>query len=152
MKKLLSLALLSTLICFSVQAEEGVYSNGEITKCGKDETLICDLYGNLLDGVVKEYHTDGTLYRETPYKNGQIDGVEKWYNEDGTLSSETPYKNGQIDGVVKLYIEDGTLYNETPYKNGQEDDVVKIYREDGTTLDKEIHYDKNGEIIKEVKY
>ena len=104
MKKLLSLALLSTLICFSVQAEEGVYSDSEITNYGRDETLICDLYGNLLDGVVKEYREDGTLWYETPYKNGQIDGVEKWY------------------------------------------------REDGTTLDKEIHYDKNGKIIKEVKY
>ena len=128
MKKLLSLALLSTLICFSVQAEEGVYSDGEITKCGRDETLICDLYGNLLVGVVKEYREYGTLWYETPYKNGQKDGVAKWYREDGTL------------------------YREIPYKNGQEDDVVKEYREDGTTLDKEIHYDKNGKIIKEVKY
>ena len=102
MKKLLSLALLSTLICFSVQAEEGVYSDGEIIKCGIDETLICDLYGNLLVGVVKKYRKDGTLRHETPYKNGQVDGVVKEYREDGTtLDKETHYKNGKIIKEVK---------------------------------------------------
>jgi antitoxin component YwqK of YwqJK toxin-antitoxin module len=91
MKKLLSLALLSTLICFSVQAEEGVYSDGEITNCGRDETLICDLYGNLLVGVVKKYRKDGTLRHETPYKNGQIDGVKKYYHKDNSIFSRMDY-------------------------------------------------------------
>ena len=119
MKKLLSLIILSMLVCFSAQAEEKVYSIDETKKCAKDETLLCDLDGSLITGYFKEYYSDGTLWYEKPYKDGKRDGVHKEYFIDGTLWIEHPYKDGKEDGVVKEYHENGTLARELYYENGK---------------------------------
>ena len=150
MTKLLSLIILSMLVSFAVQAEEKVYSIEETKKCAEEETLMCDLDGNLITGYFKEYHTDGTLWREIPYKDGKKDAVAKHYRSDGTLWRETPYKNGEKEGVEKYYYENGTSRRETPYENGEIDGIQKYYSEEGS-LEKEIYYE-NGRKIKEVKY
>ena len=85
MKKLLSLIILSMLVCFSAQAEEREYTEDEIKECTEDKNLLCDLDGNFVTGYFKEYDSDGTLRYETSYKKGKEDGVAKAYNENGTL-------------------------------------------------------------------
>ena len=66
MTKLLSLIILSMLVCFSAQAEEKVYTKEEVKECTEDKTLMCDLERNLLNGVVKEAREDRSLLSETP--------------------------------------------------------------------------------------
>ena len=47
-------------------------------------------------------------------------------------------KNGKLEGILKTYY-DGKLSMELPYKNGKKNGIAK-------------HYDRNGKLIKQVKY
>ncbi|MCI5786346.1 MAG: hypothetical protein MR025_02705 [Helicobacter trogontum] len=57
--------------------------------------------------AAREYHKNGRLERETPYKDNKRNGVEKGYHENGRLKSQVPYKDGKVEGVEKLYHENG---------------------------------------------
>ena len=45
-----------------------------------------------MTGVVREYYEDGSLYRETPYQNGEVHGIEKNYDKNGRLIREAPFR------------------------------------------------------------
>ena len=95
----------------------------------------CKTEADKISGCVeREYHSNGKIYWETPYKNGKIEGIEKWYYENGNLDTETPYKNGKKEGVEKWYNESGNLIRKTPYKNGKTHGDVKYYTENGKLL------------------
>ncbi|WP_281650667.1 toxin-antitoxin system YwqK family antitoxin [Helicobacter bilis] len=77
-----------------------------------DTTMLkeCENHADKISGCVeREYHSNGKLMRETPYKNGKIEGIEKWYDESGNLASEIPHKNDEAHGNLKYYTEDGKL-------------------------------------------
>lgn len=70
--------------------------------------------------VVKEYNSNGKLWRETPYKNGKFEGVAKVYYENGKLMGEIPFKNNEIEGIGKMYDTNGNLRLEVPSLNNKQ--------------------------------
>ena len=95
----------------------------------------CENHADKISGCVeKKYDSNGKLWVETPYKNGERDGIAKVYFEDGKLTSETPYKNGKIEGIEKWYYESGNLASEIPHKNDEAHGNLKYYTEDGKLL------------------
>ena len=56
-----------------------------------------------LDGMYKEYYSNGKLLKEIEYKNGVQDGVFRYYDEKGNVTIEYQYKNGEkvSGGMVK---------------------------------------------------
>ena len=50
-----------------------------LKECGNEEDKISGC-------VEREYHSNGKLMRETPYKNGEIEGMVKQYYENGRSS------------------------------------------------------------------
>ena len=102
MKKLLFLIILSMLFCFSVLAKE--YIESEVKICTKDETLMCDLNENLLNGDVKFYNQDGSLKKTTHYKNGKkikkegntVKKKKKSVKKDGKAVKKVLDKNKKV--------------------------------------------------------
>ena len=102
-----------------------------------DTTMLkeCENHADIISGCVeREYHSNGKIYWETPFKNGGREGIEKWYYESGELRAETPYKNGKKEGIEKWYYENGNLEGETPFKNGKAEGIGKWYYENGNLM------------------
>ena len=95
-----------------------------------------------MNGIGKEYYSDGTIRTETPYKNNKPNGVVKTYDVLGNLESEVPFTDNEIDGVAKYYRTNGKLRFEISYKNGILDGAHRIYNEfDGSILSEEFYKD-----------
>ncbi len=115
-----------------------------------EEKIFYDIKTNQpMAGIHQEFRDDGTLWKETPYKNGKIDGTVKHYFENGVLSWEENYKDGRLNGVSKAYYESGAVKNESFYvddlidgekefyengklKREETDSFTREYREDGS--------------------
>jgi len=95
----------------------------------------------LLDGVVKEYHSNGNLISNVIYKNKCLDGIGEFFHSNGQIKSRGMYKkpkkdcfrqgfgsaefegvlmyqNGNKDGLWEYFNEDGTLEKTETYKDG----------------------------------
>jgi antitoxin component YwqK of YwqJK toxin-antitoxin module len=59
------------------------------------------------DGVVREWHANGNVLRETPYRNGAVDGVVSQWNSEGKLLGQYTLSAGL--GIQRKWNEDGTL-------------------------------------------
>ena len=70
----------------------------------------CKTEEDRISGCVKrDYHSNGKLWEEIPYKNNKREGMSKWYYENGSLKAETPFNNNGVNGDMKLYTEDKKL-------------------------------------------
>ena len=95
----------------------------------------CKSEEDKISGCVKrDYHSNGKLWEEIPYKNDKREGMTKWYYENGNLESEEPYKNGKREGMSKWYYENGSLKAETPFNNNGVNGDMKLYTEDKKLL------------------
>ena len=64
----------------------------------------CKSEADKISGCVKrDYHSNGNLWREIPYKNGKREGIAKEYYENGNLKVEIPFNNNGVNGDMKLY-------------------------------------------------
>ena len=92
-----------------------------------------------IDGEVKEYFADGSLYATTNYKNGKLDGAEKKYFFNGQLAYELYYKEGVPDGEYITY-----------HLNGEINEKGKLV--EGERVGKWLSYDEDGNIQEESNY
>ena len=93
--------------------------------------------GEYLKGIGKEYKDDGKLLYDGEYLNGKRNGKGKTYDDNGKLIYEGEYLNGKQNGKGKVYYSDGKLMLEGEFLNGKKWNIKE--------------YDKNGEIIHELK-
>ena len=93
--------------------------------------------GNYINGIGKEYYDDGTLFFEGEYLNGKRNGNVKFYNHNGKLLSECIFKNGLKNGKFIEYYNDGKVFTKGEFLNNKEWNTEE--------------YDKNGNIINEIK-
>lgn len=99
-----------------------------------DTTMLkeCENQADKISGCVeREYHSNGKLMRETPYKNGEIEGMVKQYYENGNLVVEIPFKNYKANGIAKWYYENGNIKTEAMYKDNKQEGVIKMYDTSG---------------------
>ena len=122
MKKGLFVFLL--IFCCSLLAMVKVYNSGDLSPC---DDKMCEQSENLANGILKEYHENGNLAFEAPWKNGMPEGIEKVYYENGNLEFEALWKNNKIEGISKWYYENGNLKFEIPWKNNKIEGIVKRY-------------------------
>ena len=57
-----------------------------------------DARGQLKNGIVKEYFTDGTLMCEGKYKDGKKVGQWKYYLRNGRLKAVGKFAGGKMTG------------------------------------------------------
>jgi len=58
------------------------------------------------DGLVREWHENGNLLRETPYTRGEINGVVKQWSSSARLLGECAISMGR--GVRREWYDDGS--------------------------------------------
>jgi len=75
----------------------------------------------------KTFYEDGTLHRETNYKDGKKEGKETVYHLNGNKSGETNYKDGKKEGKESGFVPNGKISSELNYVNGKEDGIQKSY-------------------------
>ncbi|MDT8412427.1 MAG: tetratricopeptide repeat protein [Vicingaceae bacterium] len=99
------------------------------------------VFSNLNDepeGDYISYYENGNVESKGKYKQGTMIGNWQYFNPNGEKTEEVFYdEKGKKTGVYKQYDIDGVLFNEIDYKN----ETPIAYR----------FYNKNGEIIKDVK-
>ena len=120
MKKILFILFFLSTIFFC-------FSNNNITIYPQD-----NISNN---GVYETFYEDGQLKSKGTYIKGKKEGLHKWWYSNGSLEREGYYLNGKKDGVYRWWYLSGQLYIKGEYK-------------EGVLLDKNICYDKRGNIIK----
>ena len=113
-----------------------------------DTTMLkeCENHADIISGCVeREYHSNGKIYWETPFKNGGREGIERWYYENGNLEGEIPYKNGKREGTAKGYDKLGNLQIEMSFLNDMPQGDTRFYTTDKKLL--ALLKVENGEFI-----
>ena len=109
--------------------------NGLYRVWGKNNTLSSEYtYKNgKRDGKHIQYHDDGKKIKMVRYyKNGQLDGLCREWWSNGKLYDEFYYKNGELDGTYVSWYEDGQMAKKTCFKNGNMDVYYISFDEDGS--------------------
>lgn len=75
-----------------------------------------------IDGVLKEWYTEGKPLREEGYKAGKLDGVSRAWDESGRLVSEQCYRNETLDGKAVKWHFEGSDRGEIEVAYHQQDD------------------------------
>lgn len=112
---------LTLIVFFSLSACESLEKGSKKNKQPKD-------------GVVKQYHADGSLKNEIPFERGKKNGVAKNYYKNGRLRQQVSYVDNIKHGDVITYYESGKKYQVTPYDSGRIHGIRKKYRMDGRLM------------------
>lgn len=72
-------------------------------------------------GWARQYHDNGKVCQETPYRNGVVEGEEHDFDEAGRLQASTTYAGGKLHGPFRRYDEAGKLRIEGAYAEGEKD-------------------------------
>ena len=86
---------------------------------------------NAQNGLVRSYHSNGSLESAVYYINDVLDGTSRYFYEDGVLKEEKTFSLGILNGWVKTYYENGAPKEEYYVKEGKKDGVTKEYFNNG---------------------
>lgn len=71
-----------------------------------------------LNGLLKNYYSNGKLTEVSEYKNGKKHGNSKIYTEDGILIEDVNYVTGVLSGEAKYFDLKGVIKEKGLYENG----------------------------------
>lgn len=108
------------------RTERAYFENGSL----RGETTF-DEYG-LPHGIDHNWHENGILASECPYKHGRIDGVAKQWNDRGELLGSFEMHNGT--GIYRMWHPNGQLMIEFPSVDGLRHGREIIFDFDGNFL------------------
>lgn len=77
------------------------------------------LISDRLHGVKREWHRNGQLKSEQPYRMNVMDGLFRHWDEQGRLVGQYQMNNGS--GIRKIYNSEGQLLEEEHYRNNRKD-------------------------------
>ena len=108
------------------------YSNRGILKTDKsfDNEL-------RLNGISREYYTNGEIKTEENYVNGKKQGSYKNFYRTGELLREDVYYNDKMNGISKMYHRNGIIEKESFYSNGKKEGTFKTFDNLGNILQEE---------------
>ena len=103
------------------------------------------------EGIQKEWHENGQLYREWIERNGMYAGLKKMWYENGQLCSlenwRCALRDGRLtnweDGLSRQWHANGQLSSEKNWKDGEEDGLSRQWHANGQ-LSSEAYW-KDGE-------
>lgn len=108
---LLSALFLVFLLCSCGKPKEVPYS-----KLGYADNLFTDPdTGKGFSGIARDYHKNGQLKAEFPFKNGRFHGNVKEWHPNGKPMAETEFKDGERCGRNIEWTEAGLPYRERVY-------------------------------------
>lgn len=100
------------------------------------------------DSLVQVFHSNGQLFIQVPYVNGEQNGWYEQYHENGTIWTKEFRINGQtVDGFYVELWDNGKISQKGYFKNGHQIGVWLVYDKEGNLFKKYI-YNRKGEWIK----
>lgn len=93
--------------------------------------FICTFLTRAQNGLVRSYHSDGSLESAVYYVNDVLDGTSRYFYEDGVLKEERTYSLGILNGWIKTYYENGAPKEEYYVKEGKKDGVAREFYNNG---------------------
>lgn len=72
-------------------------------------------------GWARQFHDNGKICQESPYKNGVLEGEERDFDDQGRLQAVTTYAAGKLQGPHRRYDEAGRLRVEGAHAAGEKD-------------------------------
>lgn len=72
-----------------------------------------------MDGLNKQFYSDGKVWKESMYKEGKLHGTAKVYDQQGRLEREVNYENGTKHGKYLRYFKSGKPSLEIEYDHGR---------------------------------
>jgi antitoxin component YwqK of YwqJK toxin-antitoxin module len=103
------------LVGDQIVAERFFYENGKLA----EEKLYGNYLEHKLHGIWRQYHLNGKLAAERPYRDGVMDGTFRFFDEDGELVGESVIK--METGVLREFRNEGLAVSdkETPFVSGK---------------------------------
>ena len=103
-----------------------------------------------IDGVLKEWYSNGNLYLEFRMKDGIKNGLcKKWY-DDGQIKMIYNYRKGRLNGSQKKWYKNGRQRGEWNYVNDSQHGISKEWYENGVL--KSFKKYKNGALLEKFIY
>lgn len=72
----------------------------------------------LLHGAHREYYSNGNVFEETLYVDGEREGDTRTFYANGKLKTKEPYKHDELHGVQEAYDENGKKTYSAQYRYG----------------------------------
>jgi hypothetical protein len=82
-------------------------------------------------GWARQWHDNGRVCQESPYRNGVVEGEEKDYFESGKVQNVTNYAAGKLQGTFRRFDESGTMRVEGAHASGEKDGIWIRHDETG---------------------
>ncbi|TWT88509.1 MORN repeat variant [Pseudobythopirellula maris] len=93
-------------------------------------------------GPYKEYYSNGQVFTEGEYDEGDPIGEWTYYHPNGVMAKKITYRDGLAEGEVEFRNAEGVLESKRQYDAGKRDGTWKQYAEDGEQVINEQHYEK----------
>ncbi|MCH2176316.1 MAG: hypothetical protein MK193_11385 [Lentisphaeria bacterium] len=101
----------------------------------------------VIHGTDKHYFADGkTIKIETNFKDGKMDGVGKEFYSDGKKKNEAAFKDGFPDGMLTTWHPNGQIEWKGQNVNGLQDGTWTHYDDKGNVIETQIW--EKGELQK----
>ena len=71
------------------------------------------------NGLYRNWHQNGKLYKEYTYINDKIHGLFRTWYDNGKLQEQVNYINGEMDGEYLFYSGNGVLMKKIVYNSGE---------------------------------
>lgn len=88
-----------------------------------------------LDGLLKNYYSNGNVAQETHYSKGKKNGTSKTFTDSAILIEKVFYKDGELDGKATFYDIKGAIKEEGMYQKGKRIGKWEFYM-NGEKVDK----------------
>ncbi len=126
-------------LVYEGMVKDGLYEGAGVLFNPAGEVSIKGTFskGELVEGIKKEYHNDGSLRREGPVQAGNYEGHVKEFFYDGKIMFEGEYHKGERCGEGKMYHRNGQpkqigIFKDNVFYEGDalyfyEDNVTKMF-------------------------
>jgi antitoxin component YwqK of YwqJK toxin-antitoxin module len=100
------------------------FPNGKVAQIGKYEN-------NNIQGEVKAYYSNGSLYGLIHYKDNKKEGTDTYYYPNGVTKIQISFKGDSINGEYTSYYENKTLQEKSYSNMGSPDSTYRYYYSNG---------------------
>ena len=85
-----------------------------------------------LNGTVKTFHDEGSIYEIKTYKENILSGIWKQFFINGQLKLEGSYVDGKRHGLQKYFFPNGMLYSSGIYNEDNKFGEWEYFNNEGT--------------------
>lgn len=83
------------------------------------------------DGPMKEWHEDGSIFRQSTYSKGKFHGLYEIWHENGQIHIRYNFEDGEINGLGETWYNNGKYYSKGSYVNGKKNGLWDYWYSNG---------------------